>query len=36
MTTHAKMYDIFSLVFGIANQLLARQAPFVPLGPVHQ
>ena len=31
VTTHVKRYDIFSRVFDIANQLLARHSPFSPL-----
>ena len=36
MTTHVLKYDIFSCVFDIANQLLTRHSPFVPLGLVNE
>ena len=36
VTTHVKKYDIFSRVFDIANQLLTRHTPFVPLGQVDE
>ena len=31
-----KKYDIFSRVFDIVNQLLARHLPFAPLGQVDE
>ena len=32
VTTHVKKFEIFTLVFDIANQVLTRHSPFAPLG----
>ena len=36
VTTHVKKFEIFTLLFDIANQVLTRYSPFAPLGQVDE
>ena len=36
VTAHVEKFEIFTLVFDIANQVLTRYSPFAPLGQVDE